>query len=104
MLVQVLAFAQQIFTCLLHLYSGCYANIFILILFHGLVPQFAGYVLADIVQRRFGCSFIKKQPLIHVLRAVHILMENLLPLVSVLDGLRHLPLIFKCHGACTFFC
>ena len=111
MLVQLLALAQQTFTCLLHLYSGCYANIFIFILFGDLMPQLTGYLLVDIVQNSAGsCSsccfrhgFIKKQPLTHVLRAVHILMENLFPLVGALDCLRCLALLFRHCRACAFF-
>ena len=38
MLVQLLAFVQQAFARLLYLYSGCYANIFIFILFGDLMP------------------------------------------------------------------
>ena len=65
MLVQLLAFVQQTFTCLLHLYSGCYANIFIFILFGDLMPQLTGYLLVDIVQNSTGscssCCFRKKK-------------------------------------------
>ena len=103
MLVQLLAFVQQAFARLLYLYSGCYANIFIFILLCDLMPQLTGYLLVDIVQNSAGsCSsccfrhgFIKKQPLTHVLRTVHILMENLFPLVGALDCLRCLSLAFR---------